>query len=253
MIRNEGRPCSTPHAASSDAYSQYTRARAPCSRALWPHDRRPQERRMTRPRHIAKRLCRALTGYPAFVEGDRRRPPEDIGGPDGFMDFLEAILDPVHETHGAKLDWYGGLLDSSGLDETRHVSAWETWRGGGAVRSPGTGGDRDLRSDKHCSSSNATYPSALAGCIVPNRAAGRTGRRPVGAQHVGRRGPGHNRPRHRAAGDPPFRALEVGRHGQPPLGTAAGPQERRRTVRSCLMPMSSTDRASAMVCRATTR
>ena len=34
--------------------------------------------------------------YPAFVDGARRCPPEDVGGPDGFMDFLEAILDPAH-------------------------------------------------------------------------------------------------------------------------------------------------------------
>ena len=32
--------------------------------------------------------------YPAFVDGSRRCPPEDVGGPDGFMDFLEAVLDP---------------------------------------------------------------------------------------------------------------------------------------------------------------
>ena len=30
--------------------------------------------------------------YPAFVDGARRCPPEDVGGPDGFMDFLEAVV-----------------------------------------------------------------------------------------------------------------------------------------------------------------
>ena len=42
--------------------------------------------------------------YPAFVDGARRCPPEDVGGPDGFMDFLEAVLDPAHEAtpgHGS--------------------------------------------------------------------------------------------------------------------------------------------------------
>ena len=57
--------------------------------------------------------------YPAFVDGARRCPPEDVGGPDGFMDFLEAILDPAHEEHRAMLDWYGGPFDPSGLDEAR--------------------------------------------------------------------------------------------------------------------------------------
>ena len=32
--------------------------------------------------------------YPAFVDGARRCRPEDVGGPEGFMDFLAAILDP---------------------------------------------------------------------------------------------------------------------------------------------------------------
>ena len=56
---------------------------------------------------------------PAFVDGARRCPPEDVGGPDGFMDFLEAILDPAHEEHRAMLDWCGGPFDPSGLDEAR--------------------------------------------------------------------------------------------------------------------------------------
>ncbi len=57
--------------------------------------------------------------YPAFVDGARRGPPEDVGGPDGFMDFLEAILDPAHEEHRAMLDWYGGPFDPIGFDEAR--------------------------------------------------------------------------------------------------------------------------------------
>ena len=57
--------------------------------------------------------------YPAYVDGARRCPPEDVGGPDGFADFLEAILDPAHEEHRAMLDWYGGPFDPSSLDEAR--------------------------------------------------------------------------------------------------------------------------------------
>ena len=57
--------------------------------------------------------------YPAFVDGARRCPPEDVGGPDGFMDFLEAILDPAHEEQLAMLNWYGGPLDPIGFDEAR--------------------------------------------------------------------------------------------------------------------------------------
>jgi hypothetical protein len=57
--------------------------------------------------------------YPAFVDGARRCPPEDVGGPDGFMDFLEAVLDPAHEQHRDMVRWYGGPFDPIGVDEAR--------------------------------------------------------------------------------------------------------------------------------------
>ena len=63
--------------------------------------------------------------YPAFMDGARRCPPEDVGGPYGFMGFLEAILDPAHEEHRAMLDWYGGPFDPVGFDETRARLALE--------------------------------------------------------------------------------------------------------------------------------
>ncbi len=49
--------------------------------------------------------------YPVFVDGNRRCPTEDVGGPGGFMDFLEAILDSTHEEHRAMLDWHRAMLD----------------------------------------------------------------------------------------------------------------------------------------------
>ena len=57
--------------------------------------------------------------YPAFVGGARRCLPEDVGGPHGFMDFLEAVLDPAHEQHRDMVRWYGGPFDPIGLDEER--------------------------------------------------------------------------------------------------------------------------------------
>jgi hypothetical protein len=55
--------------------------------------------------------------YPAFVDGARRGPPEDVGGAYGFMDFLEAVLDPAHHEHTRMLTWYGGPFDPSDIDE----------------------------------------------------------------------------------------------------------------------------------------
>ena len=40
-------------------------------------------------------------------------------GPDGFMDFLEAVLDPAHEQHRDMVRWYGGPFDPIGFDEER--------------------------------------------------------------------------------------------------------------------------------------
>jgi hypothetical protein len=37
--------------------------------------------------------------YPRFVDGDRRAPPEDVGGLPGFEDFLNAMAKPRHAQH----------------------------------------------------------------------------------------------------------------------------------------------------------
>ena len=59
------------------------------------------------------------TEYPAFVDGARRCPPEDVGGADGFMEFLEAVLDASHEEHDRMREWYGGPFDPEDIDEQR--------------------------------------------------------------------------------------------------------------------------------------
>ena len=55
--------------------------------------------------------------YPAFVDGARRCPPEDVGGTEGFMEFLEAVLDTTHEEHARMLEWCGGTFDPEDIDE----------------------------------------------------------------------------------------------------------------------------------------
>ncbi|HVU88054.1 MAG TPA: plasmid pRiA4b ORF-3 family protein [Pirellulales bacterium] len=54
--------------------------------------------------------------YPRCTEGARACPPEDCGGPWGYMDFLEAIRDPKHESHDDLLEWIGGEFDSEAFD-----------------------------------------------------------------------------------------------------------------------------------------
>ena len=48
--------------------------------------------------------------YPVCVAGKRACPPEDVGGPWGYMEFAEAILDPKHERHEEFLEWRGEFV-----------------------------------------------------------------------------------------------------------------------------------------------
>ena len=43
--------------------------------------------------------------YPRLIEATGRCPPEDIGGPWGYAEFLEAIGDPKHERHAEFKEW----------------------------------------------------------------------------------------------------------------------------------------------------
>jgi hypothetical protein len=52
------------------------------------------------------------TKYPRCVDGARACPPEDVGGPPGYFEFLAAVSDPRHEEHAASLEWAGGTWDA---------------------------------------------------------------------------------------------------------------------------------------------
>jgi Plasmid pRiA4b ORF-3-like protein len=45
--------------------------------------------------------------YPRCLAGEHSTPPEDIGGPPGYEDYLRAIADPAHEEHVDMLRWRG--------------------------------------------------------------------------------------------------------------------------------------------------
>ena len=49
--------------------------------------------------------------YPVCIDGASACPPEDCGGPFGYEEFLEAIMDPHHERHEEFLEWIGGDFD----------------------------------------------------------------------------------------------------------------------------------------------
>jgi len=55
--------------------------------------------------------------YPRLLEGAQACPPEDIGGPYSYLEFLEAIADPAHERHAELREWWGGSFDPAEFDE----------------------------------------------------------------------------------------------------------------------------------------
>lgn len=44
--------------------------------------------------------------YPRLLEAKGHCPPEDVGGPWGYAEFLEAIADPSHERHRELKEWF---------------------------------------------------------------------------------------------------------------------------------------------------
>ena len=56
--------------------------------------------------------------YPLCVEGERAGPPEDCGGPWGYIDYLAAVADPKHEQHDEMLEWRGPF-DPEAFDPKR--------------------------------------------------------------------------------------------------------------------------------------
>ncbi len=55
--------------------------------------------------------------YPRLLAAERRCPPEDCGGPWGYVDYLEAIADPNHENHDEMIEWRGPGFDPNDVDE----------------------------------------------------------------------------------------------------------------------------------------
>jgi len=54
--------------------------------------------------------------YPRLLDAAGRCPPEDIGGPPGYAEFLEAIADPQHERHAELREWYDEDFDPNVVD-----------------------------------------------------------------------------------------------------------------------------------------
>jgi hypothetical protein len=66
------------------------------------------------------------TTYPRLIEATGRCPPEDVGGPPGYEEFLEAIADPLNERHAEMREWCGEHFDPNAVDMEAHASALAT-------------------------------------------------------------------------------------------------------------------------------
>jgi hypothetical protein len=74
-----------------------------------------------------QRITDAAPGiaYPRLLEAVGRCPPEDVGGPWGYGEFLEAIADPEHERHSEFADWIGQPFDPNAVNVDGHAQALE--------------------------------------------------------------------------------------------------------------------------------
>jgi hypothetical protein len=54
--------------------------------------------------------------YPRLLAAEGCCPPEDVGGPWGYAEYLEALADPNHERHAEMVEWRGPDFDPNAVD-----------------------------------------------------------------------------------------------------------------------------------------
>jgi hypothetical protein len=69
------------------------------------------------------------TQYPRCTAGQRACPPEDVGGPGGYEEFILALTDPGHEQRESYLEWIGGPFNAAEfqLEQTNDALRSVTW------------------------------------------------------------------------------------------------------------------------------
>jgi hypothetical protein len=53
---------------------------------------------------------------PRCIKGKGNCPPEDCGGPFGYMELLKTISNPKHEDYESMMEWLGGEFDPDFFD-----------------------------------------------------------------------------------------------------------------------------------------
>jgi hypothetical protein len=70
--------------------------------------------------------------YPRCIAGERNSPPEDCGGPHGYVGLLETLFDPNDPEHEGTVTWVdsmkGGTFDPEEFDLSKVRFAKPGWR-----------------------------------------------------------------------------------------------------------------------------
>lgn len=66
---------------------------------------------------------------PVCIAGENACPPEDVGGPYGYAEFLKVLGDPADEQHEDMFRWIGGVFDPKGFDLNRINRDWRGAKG----------------------------------------------------------------------------------------------------------------------------
>ena len=56
---------------------------------------------------------------PVCLAGENACPPENVGGPFGYADFLRILAESKHPEHADRVHWIGGVFDPAGFDLNR--------------------------------------------------------------------------------------------------------------------------------------
>ena len=72
-----------------------------------------------------ERVIDAVPGlpYPLLIDGTGACPPEDVGGPWGYSDLIDALADPNHQRHAELKEWIGGNFDTFAFNIDEHAKA----------------------------------------------------------------------------------------------------------------------------------
>jgi hypothetical protein len=83
-------------------------------------------------RIVIESLTASMVSHPQLpvcIAGENACPPEDVGGPHAYMEFLEILGDRQHEQHEDMVRWIGGVFDPKGFDLNRINRDWRNAKG----------------------------------------------------------------------------------------------------------------------------